>query len=71
MKLYTVEYLMNEYEEARSIIVEANSKIDAYLKAQDIFMDIVPYTPYATWVAGVTYNNGNYKRFNTFAGNPY
>ena len=71
MKSYTIEYQMTDCSEVRSTTVEANSKEEAYFKADDLFMDVLPYTPYAAWVAGVTYQNGNYKRFNTFAGNPY
>lgn len=27
--------------------------------------------PYSAWVKSVTYNNGNYRTFNTFEGEPY
>ena len=52
--------------------VAASSKADAYDKA---VYELIPAAegelPYSAWVVSVTYNNGNYKTFNTFEGNPY
>ena len=71
-KIYNVQYMMNSWDTAKNIIVLARNKEEAY----DIAMyDMIPekelYTPYAAWVSSVTYQNGNYKKFNTSAGNPY
>ena len=72
MKAYYVEYKMNEASKVKGIQVLANSKYDAYDKAvYELIPDIEKYSPYSAWVASVTYNNGNYKTFNTFEGNPY
>lgn len=73
MKAYTVHYKLffptcNE----ETIVVLANNKEEAWEKA--VFEDIPKVehvSPYSAWVAGVTYQNGNYRRFNTFAGKPY
>ena len=72
-KTYYVKYVMTfPAGEVKGISVAAKSKQDAYVQAT--FYDI-PYKehkhPYATWVHSVTYNNGNYKEFNTFIGKPY
>ena len=71
--VYTVEYRMNQFSaDVRKIDVLASSKEEAYDKAvYEEIMEIEPYSPYSAWVASVTYNNGNTKRFNTFEGNPY
>ena len=70
--VYTVEYRLNEFSEVRSIDVLASSKAEAYDKAvYEEIMEVEPYSPYSAWVSSVTYNNGNYRRFNTFEGNPY
>lgn len=73
MKAYTVEYRLNSMaSEVKRISFLARNKEEAY--------DIATYekipakegrVPYASWVSSVTYQNGNYKRFNTFAGKPY
>lgn len=68
---YWVEYRMSG-ENVKGIMVIASSKADAYDKA---VYDLIPEKedgyPYSAWVASVTYQNGNCKRFNTFEGNPY
>jgi hypothetical protein len=50
----------------------AENKVDAYEKA---VYTLIPEKeggiPYSAWVHSVTYNNGNYREFNTFEGNPY
>jgi len=65
MKAYTVDYTMTQYGEEKRISFLAKNKEDAFDKA--IFEEI-PKTegrcPYAAWVTGVTYQNGNYKSFN-------
>lgn len=72
-KVYTVHYIMSPYSsEENYICVLASSKVEAYEKA--VFEDI-PRTvggyPYGAYVSSVTYNNGNYKQFNTCVGLPY
>lgn len=70
--VYTVEYRMDQFSEVRHIDVLAANKAEAYDKAvYEEIMEKEPYSPYSAWVASVTYNNGNTKRFNTFEGNPY
>ena len=66
--VYTVEYRMDQFSEVRHIDILASNKADAYDKA---VYEILPEMPYSAWVASVTYNNGNTKRFNTFEGKPY
>lgn len=72
-KVYTVHYIMSAWStEENYICVLASSKAEAYDKA--VFEEL-PRTmgscPYAAYVSSVTYSNGNYRRFNTFVGNPY
>ena len=72
-KVYTVHYIMSKWStDEKYICVLAPSKAAAYDKA---VFEVIPRTlsaqPYAAWVSSVTYNNGNYKEFNTFPGNPY
>ena len=71
--VYTVEYRMDQFSsDVRSIDVLASNKAEAYDKAvYEEIMEEEPYSSYSAWVASVTYNNGNTKRFNTFEGNPY
>lgn len=71
MNAYTVAYRILG-EEEKSISFLAKNKADAYDKA--VFEEIPKIEgeiPYSAWVVSVTYNNGNYRRFNTFEGNPY
>lgn len=72
-QVYTVEYnLRGAWDETKSINIIASNKIEAYDLA---FYEAIPAKegtmPYSAWVYSVTYQNGNYKRFNTFEGNPY
>ena len=46
----------------------AGSKAEAYDK---VVYEILPEVPYSAWVSSVTYNNGNYREFNTHEGMPY
>lgn len=69
--VYTVRYL--EYATAieRKVYVIAKNKWDAYNKA---VYEVIPKQngclPYSAWVADVTYQNGNYRQFNTMSGKP-
>ena len=73
MKPYTVAYKMFFHtDKAEEVIVLANNKEEAWEKAQFEEIPKKEYAPpYSAWVKGVTYQNGNYKRFNTFEGKPY
>lgn len=70
MNAYTVAYKTWEGEKQISLL--AKNKADAYDKA---FYEEIPKVegelPYSAWVVSVTYNNGNYRRFNTSEGNAY
>lgn len=72
MAHYAVEYKMFSSGNVRRVFVGARSKADAYDKA---VYEAIPAKegepPYSAWVYSVTYNNGNYRTFNTFEGNPY
>lgn len=72
MKPYTVKYREYKYSEEQTIIVLADNKEDAYDKATfEEIPKVCGTTPYSSWVYGVTYQNGNYKLFNTSEGNAY
>lgn len=63
---------MHSAGETHRVFVLAKNKIEAYEKA--VFEEIpkiAGHVPYSVWVHSVTYNNGNYKEFNTFEGKPY
>ena len=69
---YTVSYKMYSADQAHRISLLGKSKADAYDKA--VYEEIPTKEgsqPYSAWVESVTYQNGNYKTFNTFEGNPY
>lgn len=73
MKAYYVKYKMYKSDEVKGIGFLAKSKEHAYAKA---VYELIPAkhdgeTPYSAWVHSVTYNNGNYREFNTFEGKPY
>lgn len=72
MAVYTVEFKMTQHGNTNMVDVIADSKVDAYDKAT---YEIIPKkedsVPYSSWVRSVTYQNGNYKLFNTFEGKPY
>ena len=69
---YHVRYFAYQFAEEKGIDVAARSKAEAYDKA---VYEAIPKKegehPYSAWVHSVTYQNGNYKRFNTFEGKPY
>lgn len=72
MKSYTVEYKLYSSDVIRSISFLAQNKEDAWDRAvYELIPNADGQVPYSAWVASVTYNNGNYKRFNTFEGKPY
>lgn len=71
-KAYYVKYLLHgDYSPVKGIDLLAKNKYEAYDKAT---CELIPAregrTPYAAWVYSVTYQNGNEKKFNTFAGKP-
>ena len=72
MRAYTVGYKMHMADGERSISLLAKDKRDAYDRA---FYEAIPKqegtVPYSAWLESVTYQNGNYRTFNNFEGNPY
>ena len=72
MRAYTVEYKMYAADKVHFVDLLAKDKADAWDKAT---YEVIPAKeggrPYSSWVASVTYQNGNYRHFNTFEGNPY
>lgn len=72
-KVYTVEYnLDGPWDITRTISVLAKSQADAYdVAVYDLIPKMHKRSPYSAWVAGVTYQNGNYRRFNNHEGCPY
>ena len=70
---YTVKFLLNgPYESERSCSVIAGNKAEAYdLAVYEVIPEQFGGYPYSAWVYSVTYQNGNYKVFNTCSGNPY
>ena len=69
---YFVEYKMYSADQVRGICVRARNKAEAWDKAvYETIPAVEGEVPYSAWVASVTYQNGNYRRFNTFEGNPY
>ena len=72
MKQYTVAYRMYKHEIERTIIVKARNKQEAYrIAAYKDIPNKEGCQAYSVWVYGVTYNNGNYKSFNTIEGMSY
>lgn len=70
--VYHVNYRMYICGGEKTIDIVASSKADAYDKATfEEIPKIEETLPYSAWVSSVTYQNGNYKRFNTSEGNPY
>lgn len=65
MKQYTVMYKEYASQIEKPIVVIASNKADAYDKA---VYDELNGCVYSAWVEGVTHNNGNYQRFNTYEG---
>ena len=69
---YTVYYRNWATGKIKKVNVIATSKADAYDKAvYEVIPKIESELPYSSWVDSVTYQNGNYKYFNTSEGNPY
>lgn len=72
MKAYDIEYKMHSADKVHTIAFLAKNKADAWDRAvYEEIPKVEDGVPYSAWVAGVTYQNGNYRRFNTFEGNPY
>ena len=72
-QVYHIEYRLDgSWSEIKSVDVIASNKAEAYdLATYEAIPAKEGRIPYSAWVASVTYQNGNYKRFNTFEGNPY
>ena len=72
MKAYTVKYKKWRCSEEQEVSLLASNKADAYDKAvYEVIPEKEGTCPYSAWVYSVTYNNGNYRVFNTFEGNAY
>ena len=71
--VYSVEYKMHSASSVKRVDFVASNKADAYYTA--VYQKIPEMEdgelPYSAWVSSVTYQNGNYKIFNNFEGNPY
>lgn len=68
-KAYAVKYRLFSADEEHTAYVSASNKEEAYERA--VYEEIPKTTgepPYSAWVYSVTYQNGNYHRFNTFEG---
>lgn len=66
--VYTVEYREHDAGQVKRIDVVAKSKAEAYDKA---VYELIKPIPYSAWVVSVTYQNGNYRKFNTCEGCGY
>lgn len=71
--VYRVDYNLFLADHDRTVYVVASNKVKAYEVA---FYEAIPAEndgchAYAAWVVSVTYQNGNYRTFNTFSGKPY
>lgn len=72
MKEYCVHYRMHSAARESTIFVKAENKAKAYeLAAFEFIPQNEGEHPYSVWVVSVTYNNGNYHRFNTCEGLAY
>lgn len=67
MRAYCVKYILNLYDDVeKQVSFLAKNKADAYTKAVfEIIPQIEKTSPYSAYVYSVTYQNGNYKIFNT------
>ena len=69
--IYRVAYKLEQYSQENEIDILAPNKYQALIKAQ---YEAIPSKEgqhsYAAWVVSVTYQNGNYRKFNTFEGKP-
>ena len=70
--VYTVEYKLHSADEVKFVDVIASNKAEAYDEAYWIAIPNREHEyAYSAWVARVTFQNGNDRRFNTFEGNPF
>ena len=69
---YTVAYRMYWCDTSRYINVRARNKSEAYmLRKYEAIPRKEDGQAYAVWVESITYDNGNWRMFNTFEGKPY
>lgn len=71
MNAYTIKYKASAAADLRTTTVLSNSKEGAYYAAIDHLFDYLGKYPYSVFVFGVTYQNGNYKKFNNSELKPY
>ena len=70
-KTYHIRYLLDGvYSEERGVDILAPNKATAYDWHYEVIFRKEGKIPYAAWVSSVTYQNGNYHQFKTFAGKP-
>lgn len=68
---YHIRYRTYWTGQEKGIDVWASNKYLAYDKAvYEAIPAVEGCMPYSAWVASVTYQNGNYRTFNTSEGNP-
>ena len=71
-RAYTVTYRLHSSSHFETISILASDRYDAYDKAVfEVIPNVCGKSPYSAWVSSVTYQNGNYHRFNTFEGKPF
>ena len=69
---YWVKYRAYASGEVKGIDIIASNKVEAWDTAvYKAIPKVEGEMPYSAWVYSVTYQNGNYKTFNTFEGMPY
>lgn len=69
---YHIEYKLHSADKVRNLDVVAKNKAEAYDKATyEAIPEKEGTLPYSSWMVSVTYQNGNYRRFNNFEGNAY
>ena len=72
MRTYHVRYRLRKYGDARGIDVAASNIQDAYSRAvYEQIPDVEGEIPYSAWVVSVTYQNGGYREFDTYEGEPF
>ena len=73
MKHYAIKFTTKRNfssEDVKTAFVLANSKAEAWINAKNMIYATEKKLAFL-WVAGVTFNNGNYKKFNTNEKKPY
>lgn len=70
--VYTIHYRTWKWGEEKEVFAIASTKAQAYDKAVfELIPKVEGELPYSAWVSGVTFQNGNYRTFNTCDGMAY